>query len=331
MGRITNALADIEVLAPPATLAGPIVAAVGGVDPDSVIRAARRLQPHAEGSIMLVAVAEPTSASVFGSAAVPLPNNFFDDQREALESALHERLRRFDGCVATWTPHIMFGRPAPALTDYARAANASLLVMGLGQHRVLDRVFGSETTLHAIRMARCPVLAVHPDLDSPFRDVVVATDFSAASAFAARAALPLLADNATLHLVHVWQPTTTRDARGLASDEFYRGALPERFRRFESVIALRPDVEVRPIVREGRTAECLIEYARAHHADLVVAGRRGLNQLQRIFVGSQTTALLRGTPCSLLVVPEPPAPIRDQLWLLLEDRPGRANPSEAIG
>ena len=331
MARFLVSPADTSALAPPATLAGPIVAAVGGRDPDGVIRATRRLQPHAEGSVLLVAVAEPSPAPVFGTGAMPLPRNFFDDQRETLETALHARLRRFDGCVATWTPHIMFGLPAPALTDYARAANASLLVMGLGQHRVLDRVFGSETTLHAIRLARCPVLAVHPDLDSPFRDVVVATDFSAVSAFAARAALPLLADNATLHLVHVWQPTTTCDARALASDEDYRRALPGHFRHFESVIALRPDVETRAIVREGRTAECVIEYARAHHADLVVAGRRGLNQLQRIFVGSQTTALLRGTPCSLLVVPEPPAPIRDQLWRFLDDsldRPDWAERSE---
>jgi nucleotide-binding universal stress UspA family protein len=313
--------ADSAALAPPATLAGPIVAAIGGVDPDSVIRATRRLQPHVGGTVLPVAVAEPSSTSVIGSGTVPLPPNYFDDQRKALDVALHGHLRKFDGCVAAWTPHIMFGLPAPALTDYARAANASLLVMGLGQHRLLDRVFGSETTLQAIRLARCPVLAVHPDLDSPFRDAVIATDFSAASAFAARAALPLLADNATLHLVHVWQPSATHDARGLTSDERYRQTLPDRFRRFESAIALRPDVSVKTIVLEGRTAECVIDYARGHHADLVVTGRRGLNVLHRIFVGSQTTALLRGAPCSLLVVPEPPSPIRERLWLLLDDDP----------
>lgn len=304
MTRTMAAPSDAATLAPPATLSGPIVAAVGGIDPDSVIRAARRLQPHAADGVLLVAVAEPAPALVGGTEPIYVPADFLDAERQALDAELRERLKKFDGCVGAWDPHIMYGMPAPALTDYARAARASLLVMGIGRHRALDRVSGKETTLHAIGLARCPVLAVHPDLDSPFRDVVVATDFSAASALASRAALPLLAANATVNLIHVWQPSTTTDARAEASDRRYRQSLPQRFRSFTSVFDPRPDVKVKPIVREGSTAECVTEYARAHHADLIVAGRRGLNLLHRIFVGSQTTAMLRRAPCSLLVVPE---------------------------
>jgi nucleotide-binding universal stress UspA family protein len=295
---------DAATLAPQATLSGPIVAAVGGIDPDSVIRAARRLQPHAAGGVLPVAVAEPAPALVGGTEPIYLPQDLLDAERQALDAELRERLKTFDGCVGAWDPHIVYGMPAPSLTDYARAASASLLVMGIGRHRALDRVIGKETTLHAIELARCPVLAVHPDLDSPFRDVVVATDFCAASALAARAALPLFAANATVHLVHVWQPSTTTDARAEASDQRYRQSLAQRFRRFASSFEARPDVEVKPIVREGSTAECVTDYARAHHADLIVAGRRGLNLLHRILVGSQTTAMLRRAPCSLLVVPE---------------------------
>jgi nucleotide-binding universal stress UspA family protein len=297
------------------------VAAVGGTDPDDVIRAVRRLEPHAGDGVRLVAVAEPPPASIVGSQPIAIPPNFFESQRKALDAALRARLKRFDGCVARWEPQIMFGLPAPAVTDYALAAKASLLVMGLGRHRTLDRTFRSETTPHAIRLARCPVLAVHPDLDSPFRDVVVATSFTATSAFAARATLPLLAGHATLHLVHVWQPGTTTDPRALVADEHYRQSLAERFRRFVSALELRTDVDVKTIVQEGEVAGCVIDYARAHHADLIVAGRRGVNRLHHV-CGSQTTALLRGTPCSLLVVPEPPAGIRERLQQMLDGEGG---------
>lgn len=304
MTRTMAAPSDAATLAPSATLSGPIVAAVGGIDPDSVIRAARRLQPHAAGGILLVAVAEPAPALVGGTEPIYVPADLLEVERQELDAELRERLKKFDGCVGAWEPHIVYGMPAPALTDFAYAARASLLVMGIGRHRALDRVIGKETTLHAIELARCPVLAVHPDLDSPFRDVVVATDFSAASARAARAVLPLLAANATVHLVHVWQPSTTTDERAEVSDARYRQALPAHLHHFAAAFEPRPDVEVKPIVREGNTAECVTDYARAHHADLIVAGRRGLNLLHRIFVGSQTTAMLRRAPCSLLVVPE---------------------------
>ena len=331
MTQTVLAATDTSALPDPSTLDGPLVAAVGGILPNSVIRAVRRLEPHTEGGVLLVAVAEPPTSTLIGSEPIAIPEDFFDSERRELDADLRARLRKFDGCVATWVPHIVFGFPAPALTDYALEANASLLVMGLGRHRTLDRAFGSETTLQAIRLARCPVLAVHPDLDSPFRDVVVATDFSVPSAFAARAALPLLAGVATVHLVHVWQPSTTTEPRAVASDERYLQSLPGRFRRFLAALKVRGDVTVKSIVREGKTAECVIEYARAHHADLVVAGRRGLSMLHRVLVGSQTTALLRGAPCSLLVVPEPPAPIRERLRLLLDDEMRTANPTNDLG
>ena len=58
-------------------------------------------------------------------------------------------------------------------------------------------------------------------------------------------------------------------------------------------------------------------HAAAHHADLVVAGRHGLNVFERLLVGSQTTALLRASERSVLVAPEPPLPLRDRLRLML--------------
>jgi len=70
-------------------------------------------------------------------------------------------------------------------------------------------------------------------------------------------------------------------------------------------------------VREGKPAERVLDYAAAHHADLLVAGRHGLNMFERFLAGSQTTSMLRGAECSILVAPEPPLPVRDRLRLLL--------------
>jgi nucleotide-binding universal stress UspA family protein len=161
------------------------------------------------------------------------------------------------------------------------------------------------------------VLAVHPDFDAPFHDVVVATDFSGASAYAAQEAIALLGPGATLHVVHVRQPATAADAKTAAADDIHRWSLDERFAQFASLVPVPSGVEVRFEVREGRAAECVLDHAAEHHADLIVAGRHGLNGFERFVVGSRTTAMLRGAGRSILVVPEPPQPLRDRLRLAL--------------
>jgi nucleotide-binding universal stress UspA family protein len=118
--------------------------------------------------------------------------------------------------------------------------------------------------------------------------------------------LPLLGAGATLHLVHVWRPIGMSDARTQLLDDAYRNALPDRFARFTNAIAIPPAVTVAYEVREGDPAERLTEFAEAHDADLIVAGRHGLGVVERILVGSVTTSVLRRAPCSLYVAPEPP-------------------------
>jgi hypothetical protein len=65
----------------------------------------------------------------------------------------------------------------------------------------------------------------------PFRDVVVATDFSLASVQAAEAVIPLLTAGSVIHLVHVWEPSAVHDTRLRALDESYVAGLVTTYRR----------------------------------------------------------------------------------------------------
>ena len=182
--------------------------------------------------------------------------------------------------------------------------DAALVVIGIGRHRPMDRLLGGETTLRVIRHTSCPVLAVGAEFRRRPREVVVATDFSPQSMHAARTALPLLARGATLHVVHVWQPTITDDLQVLGIEKMYSRSITARLVRFVSDLRTQPGVSVRTAVREGRVATQLIAYANEHRADLIVAGRRGPDTIAHAFVGSVTTSLLRGATCSVLVAPD---------------------------
>jgi len=328
MTHITMAQPGPAPVSEGAVAAGPIVAAVGGVDPDSVLRAARVLAPTSAAGVVAVSVLTPFPVSIPGETAWMIPSGYEQERFTDCMAQLATRLESFGGAATSWDRTVVHGTPAFALTNLARERHAAMLIIGIGHHRPLDRIFGGETALRIIQRAPCPVLVVHPDFEGPFHDVVIATDFSPASVAAARAVIPMLSPTATLHVVHVWQPADSTDARQAAADEAYAAGLPERFRRFLELLIVPSDVTVKTVTREGRAAERVLDYAEMHHADLVTAGRHGRSLLQRILVGSHTAALLRAAKRSLLVAPEPPFAERDRLRLALTGSTESSDPAE---
>ncbi|HET9011757.1 MAG TPA: universal stress protein, partial [Gemmatimonadaceae bacterium] len=161
----------------------------------------------------------------------------------------------------------------------------------------------------------CPVLAVAEDCCETPRTVVVAIDFSAASLHAARQALPLLSDGAVVHLVHAWRrhippvPTTRTDP----FDDAYEHALPARFDLARAALGRERSLVFLCTATEGDAATVVLDAARTLRADLVVAGAQGHGVVERLLVGSVSTALLRGAACSVLVAPEPPPAERTRL------------------
>jgi nucleotide-binding universal stress UspA family protein len=306
---------------------GPVLVAVGerGLH---VIRAAATLAPALGDHVHVY------------SAVELLPIEILSNEPPLIPPALQEELRtsrqqRVRACVEEvvehgrgWEIEVEHSDPASAIIRRARELDASLIVMGIGRHNPIDRIVGAEMTLRVIRGATCPVLAVVGDLARRPVDVVVATDFSPPCAMALEAVFPLLGDQATLHLVHVWEPSGSTEAMMVDIESRYERTLPARFTRFVSALHVPPGVEVRTEVREGKVVPQILAYAESHRADLLLAGRHGLNPLARLFVGSVTTALVRGATCSVLVTPEPTGAELDRLQRALTGTASRQTPEE---
>lgn len=60
-------------------------------------------------------------------------------------------------------------------------------------------------------------------------------------------------------------------------------------------------LEVETAEGYGDAADVLIDEARDTNADLIVVGRRGLNQLEELVLGSVSTKLVHHAPCGVLV------------------------------
>lgn len=300
---LQSALAPDAVL-PPRQI---IAAASGRADDDGVLAAARLLATRG-GEVTVLSVIEPL-APFRGEREEPLLLPGLAESQAATRLEKVGRLVESEG--TGWPVEIRYGRPADTIAAEASVSDAQLIVMGIGRHRPMDRLLATETTLATVRRATCPVFAVAGRMRHLPRVAVAATDFGQASIRAVQAALPLLADDATLYLLHVWSRAGTTHPVLEAADADYERSLPQRFARLRDLLAAPPrSIAVKTVELVGRPAEEILEFARGHRADLVIAGTHGRGFVDRLLVGSVATSLLRGASCSVLIAPE--APVTDE-------------------
>ncbi len=201
------------------------------------------------------------------------------------------------------------GDPATRIAQHARQTNASLIVAGLGRHRVVDRLFGDETALRLVRVAGTPVYAVsNGPARAPTR-IVVAADFSETSLRAARLALEVAAPHATVYLAHV----APRDAmlnEWSAFGAAYKSDAGDALHKMRDQLRVPDGVAVQRILLQGDPATELLAFAASVNADLIATGSHGHGFIARMLVGSVTTRVLRCATCSVLCVPHAAAMTR---------------------
>ncbi len=192
------------------------------------------------------------------------------------------------------------GDPATVIAKLAHEAGATLIVAGLGRHRVTDRVFGDETALRLIRTADVPVLAVAEAATRAPRRIVVAVDFSETSLRAARLALELASSSATVYLAHVApRDSTLYDWDGSS----YKRDAGAALQKVREQLRVPPDMIAQKVMLQGDPATELLAFAMSVNADLIATGSHGHGFVARMLIGSVATRLVRCSTCSVLAVP----------------------------
>jgi nucleotide-binding universal stress UspA family protein len=189
-----------------------------------------------------------------------------------------------------------------SIGDAARATDADLVITGLPAARAGVRTH-ADALLRLVRNAKRPVLTVAAQMALPPRVCVAAIDFSRSSLHAARAALPLLAEDGTLFLAHV-RPPLDRASEGLQT--IYAQGIAGAFERVgQELRAGATGVRIEPVLLEGTTRAELERFASRVEADFVTLGT-SLPDLARLRGGRLTGSLVRSGMSSLLVAPPPP-------------------------
>ena len=289
---------------------GPVLVATDGTkSADAALRAASVLSTHTGADVVALAVLEgmPLIAGDFGLVIPPIEST--DARRRALTQRVRDQLLGLGASTRDWTVEIREGEPAATIASTARELDARVIIVGLGHHELVDRLFGGETALHALRLAGNPVLAVPPDFATMPMQVVVATDFSAASVAAARQALEVIDTASTVYLVHVAPQLEMQPEAFATWMTMFGEGVTTAFERVKTNLGLPDSVTVKTVSRTGRAAREILSFAESVKADLIVTGSRGAGLMGRILVGSTATGILRGARCAVLAVPTGPMDI----------------------
>ena len=147
----------------------------------------------------------------------------------------------------------------------------------------------------------------------PFKRILVATDFSEASAPAMREAVELAQDGASLLLIaHAYQPPNMTQADAVAPgvyDEWDRNLRSGVEAQLKPLVdeARKAGVNARALILSGTPYEAIAEAVQEQKADLVVMGTHGRQGVSRFFLGSVASRVISTVACPVLTVRAPSA------------------------
>lgn len=304
-----SAIANMSLPATSAAAAiggGPIlIACDGAVASSEALLTAGRLAAQALGGAPeIIGVCEPMPGIAAGMDVLPVPAEIDESRRKAMLGDLQRSVSIAEAGDPSWPIHVVMGPPPRTLAYEAEQRGAAMLVMGIGRHNPLDRLFGTETTLATLRESHVPVLAVPPHFGTPSH-AVVGLDFSTASVQAAHLAVRLLAPGGKLSLVHVRPRFEHPSADWQAWDAEYGRTLPPLFDQLVQQLDVPAGITVETVAVRGDPAPALLAFAQQSNAELVAVGTQRHSFLERLVVGSVATRVLRTARCGVLAVPTP--------------------------
>jgi len=285
---------------------GPVLLAAkpfSGID--APVAVARWLAAREERELRVISVLEHNDAVAIAAGVPPLPLSYYDAERDAVAAQIRRELTSFSVGEESPTVDVVDGPCASSVVDAAQQVGARVIVVGTGKHDPIGRYVYGERALQIVSLADRPVLVVPRDArPGSIAVAVVAVDFSAASVRAARAVLPMLSYGGRLLLVHVKGGVTLKEETAGWWNDAYERRCADLFAQLQRQLPQMPGVIVETRFLRGEPVRTLLDFALAHEAGLIACGRLGHSIMERIFVGSVSSALVRQAFCPVLVAPE---------------------------
>ena len=279
-----------------------LVATAGDADSIGALWIASALARERSAEVMALGVSPPFPHSFPSVFTVKTPLAIDEGSRRRMLDDVRDVVREIPG-AEQWNKTAMVGWPADSIAGIAASWNASLIVIGLGRHGRLDRLFGTETAIAVMKHAKVPVVAVSADARELPKHACVAVDFTPASFAAANVAALLVAKGGAVSMVHACAFEGANAQPGDLVDLYRTGAKAKLDR---AVVGLRrryPALDISGSMINGDPAGTIVAFAEERQCDLIALGGHEQSLIDRMLLGSVRTKVLRTAQCSVLIAP----------------------------
>jgi nucleotide-binding universal stress UspA family protein len=283
-----------------------IVAGVATVSPDdSALTESLGLAERLGAELHLVHVCQPDDEDVREYRRTHPDADAGDLYREGVRSRLEAQVQESAGARPRVRTVVVDGNAEEVIPRVAEEVGADLMILGASRRGGVATTFLGSTAQNVLRAARVPVVVLRRErYHPPMHRVLAATDLSGHSARALRLGLPIARELAGGGEVQARALFVTGPdyAAELVEGEFASAerALPKLEEFLRSTL---PGEALEPRAAVGNAGREIVNHAGEWQADVVVLGTHGRKGVRRLFVGSVAETVLRGAPCSVLVIP----------------------------
>jgi len=199
------------------------------------------------------------------------------------------------------------GEPPEVLVSMAREKNADLIVLGTYGRRGINRLLMGSVTSHVVVNSPVDVLVVKKqcaECTGGYRSILVPFDGSEFSKKALDRACSLSkTDGSEITVLYVI-PRYEEMLGFFRTDSIKKSINQEAQKIVGAAIeaASAKGVSVKTEIREGHSAEKIIDMAAGLKKDLIVMGSYGWRGVNKAIMGSTTERVLIGAPCPVLAV-----------------------------
>ena len=237
--------------------------------------------------------------------APPLSLTLGNDANRQLQEIAAELARAGDSAIDC---RVVFGKPVDALLEQAEACAADLLVVGSRGEGLLRQLTIGSTALRLLRKTQRPTLVVKRPVAGPYRRALVAMDFSPA-ALAALRLLRQIAPRAEQVLLHAVEIPFEREMHyaGVNGDVIEQYRTQAQMKAMQQLRRLAddehlPETTTNLLALSGNPADLILEQVKVQDCDLIVVGKRGMDIVEELLLGSTTKHLLMDGDRDVLVV-----------------------------
>ncbi len=203
--------------------------------------------------------------------------------------------------------------PYEEILSYAANNGVDLIAMGTHGRKPLAHFFLGSVAEKVVHRAECPVLTVRISEDQEIVDIpsykriLVPTDFSEQSTKALKLAVHLLPEACEIDLMHVVEdPIQPTDF--ITEGDTFLNIMPQIKDRSQEILQhlaekfVPKSLQTHLMVKEGRIAPTILDYAEDNSVDAIVMGTHGTNALSQFFIGSQANRVIRNAACPVITI-----------------------------